>query len=189
MNNLGMNEQRENDATVPDDELGGPCSGGAPLRFDDTIGNSAKTGLLERCVFICLEALGIIALILGLSLSGNLYAQGDHTLEDDIGGLLIDRTLTRTGRDFFKAFSDNWREHNINQKYNLVVIERPSARQGSRIQIQYNDRDTYNTVLSPGRSDARHHARQAATFIADRVSMWELQSQLDNAPELAPDEF
>lgn len=95
------------------------------------------------------------------SLPGQEFV-GDDGLELD--GLVIDRTLTPPGHDFYDHFVATWRDMAAAElrRANLVVTERPSIRSGSVLSIEHNHRIIFRTFLQPRRADMKPLAEKAA---------------------------
>jgi curli production assembly/transport component CsgE len=109
---------------------------------------------------------------------------------DPYAGLVADSTVTFIGQDFYRAFMSSWREMAMTERYSLSVFERPSARWGSMVWIEFGHRRVFSTVLSPGRRDAiAQSGREAAGIAYQNVVDADVQRLLFKDPDLAPDEF
>jgi len=51
----------------------------------------------------------------------------------DSFGIVVNQTFTPGGMEFYRRFTDFWREKPDFEKYNLVIVERPSRRYGNLI--------------------------------------------------------
>ncbi|MDD9178324.1 curli production assembly protein CsgE [Aliivibrio finisterrensis] len=106
-------------------------------------------------------------------LETNKVDESDDLIE--IEGLIIDRTLTRLGRDFYFAFSMK-----MNSKYddidvNLTVKERPTALSGSIIGVYHFDKVVYRGALSPGQRQADEKADQAIEAVNQYIIKWQTE--------------
>ncbi|RYU70329.1 curli production assembly protein CsgE [Aliivibrio finisterrensis] len=106
-------------------------------------------------------------------LETNKVDESDDLIE--IEGLIIDRTLTRLGRDFYVAFSMK-----MNSKYddidvNLTVKERPTALSGSIIGVYHFDKVVYRGALSPGQRQADEKADQAIEAVNQYIIKWQTE--------------
>ena len=109
---------------------------------------------------------------------------------DPYAGVVTDATLTRIGHDFYYAFAAHWRTQENVEQFSLTVHERPSARWGSLVWVDYSGRQIFRTFLSPGRRDhvpvaAEEASRSAYQSVVDS----EVQRQLFRDPDLAQDEL
>lgn len=110
-------------------------------------------------------------------------------LLDEIPGLVIDRTITRIGHDFYTDFTNYRQLNNPRSQYNLTILERPSARWGSLIWIEYRSTTVFKTFLNPGRSNYRKIAEQTAKQIEDGLNRVRLQQLFSDNIDLEKDEI
>jgi curli production assembly/transport component CsgE len=115
-------------------------------------------------------------------LENNKVNEVDDLVEID--GLIIDRTLTRLGRDFYVAFSMK-----MNSKYdgidvNLTVKERPTALSGSIIGVYHFDKVIYRGALSPGQRQADEKADQAIESVNQYIIRWKTEKLFTDTYDL-----
>jgi curli production assembly/transport component CsgE len=67
---------------------------------------------------------------------------------DVVGGAIIDQSVTFIGQNFYQAFVQQWSELDPGERFTIVVKERPTARFGSFISVEYQGLVTYRTSLS-----------------------------------------
>jgi curli production assembly/transport component CsgE len=109
---------------------------------------------------------------------------------DPYVGFIVDSTVTHIGADFYRSFVSAWRDQAPEDRYSLGVLERPSARWGSLIYVEYRGRRVFNAFLSPGRRDeVRVRGREAARQVYEAVVQAELQRLLFREADLAPEEL
>ncbi len=89
--------------------------------------------------------------------------------KDPLGGIVINRTVTVLGRDFYQFFAAAWRDQPDGTRYTVSVHERPTAQRGSEMWVQYGQRRVFHAYLSPQRSAARPVSRQAAAVALKNV--------------------
>ena len=140
-------------------------------------------------------------LISALVLSGALpvYAQDDQeanldagssvTAEESLRGLVVDRTVTFFGRDFYGYFVDVWREQAGAAEINLVIHERPDPRFGSEVSIEFDRNIEFRAFISPTRSRTRALAESAAMGLAQKLSGLLQKRRGGDGPDLAADEM
>ncbi|MGF1903718.1 curli production assembly/transport protein CsgE [Aliivibrio salmonicida] len=102
----------------------------------------------------------------------------------EIDGLIIDRTLTRLGKDFYFSFSIK-----MNSKYddlgvNLTVKERPTALSGSIIGVYHFDKVIYRGALSPGQRQAEEKADQAVEAVNQYIVKWQTEKLFKDTYDL-----
>ena len=108
---------------------------------------------------------------------------------DEISGIVVDRTITLMGHDFYRYFTSYRQFTQPESKYNLTVFERPSARWGSLVWIEYQSKIIYKTFLSPGRSGYQEVAENAARQIEEKLGKLRLQELLSDHIDLERDEL
>ena len=108
---------------------------------------------------------------------------------DDLSGVVVDRTVTRIGREFYTEFSEYRRLVYPDSPYNLTIFERPSARWGSLIWVEYNGRALFKKFLSPSRSAGEAVAKEAAEEVEAQLKQLKLQEVFSDTFDLERDEF
>lgn len=137
--------------------------------------------------------LTIAAVVLCLVVTGCL-AGDEESLEppgyvEPLQGLVIDRTITFFGRDFYGRFMDAWRDQPDTGSVDLAIIERPDPRFGSEITIEADRKVEFRAFLSPTRARTRALADSAAAMLAQRLALTPAQRRAAEGPDLAPDEL
>ncbi|UTA47388.1 curli assembly protein CsgE [Simiduia sp. 21SJ11W-1] len=111
-------------------------------------------------------------------------------IEDEITGFTHDSTITRVGHAFTQALSSYRNLHfTADNEYNLTVFERPSARWGSLIWVNLDDREVYRRFLPPGKIDVSQEAQNAAQHIHQQAQQQKLQRLFMDTFDLDQDEF
>jgi len=108
---------------------------------------------------------------------------------NEISGVVIDRTMTRLGANFYSIFSQK-----LNDKYddlteNLTVKEKPTALSGSIITIYHRRKPIYRTALSPGRQQAEDKADEAVRIVGSYVVRWRLERYIQDRFDVDYDEI
>lgn len=110
--------------------------------------------------------------------------------QDPLRGLVINRTITTLGWDFYKSFSGVWQALHPNSQFTLTVTERPTAQFGSEIWVTYHNTTLYHTFLSPARSRVNDTAKKAAQIVYQGLGRIEREQKvLGTDSDLAPSEF
>lgn len=115
--------------------------------------------------------------------------QESHFLENEVDGLIIDRTITRLGDDFYFFFAQFLNERHGSLKENLTVKERPTALSGSIITVLHREKVIYRTALSPGRKQAEDKAKQAMNAVTSYLIRWKARLTYQDTFDLERDEF
>ena len=124
-----------------------------------------------------------LALMLTLATSA---ARGDD--EDEMAGFIIDNTISHVGHDFYYYFADRMRAIS-RMDFNLVVRERPSARWGSLVTVEYERRLVYRRFLAPNTTELKDTAVEAADLVKAQISQRRLETLLQDTTDLEKDEL
>ena len=67
----------------------------------------------------------------------------------EIGGMLINETITRFGHELYDVFKSAWRPLTKGVNYNIVIHEMFDQFRGSLISVKLNDNIIYQGIMSP----------------------------------------
>lgn len=110
--------------------------------------------------------------------------------EDISAGVVVDQSATFIGQNFYRAFVQSWSELDTEERYTITLKERPTARYGSFIMIEYQGRPTFNTQLSPvSMANTKSIAEMAAGQVFNTIRMIEMSKLLDRDVDLGSDEL
>lgn len=107
----------------------------------------------------------------------------------EVDGIIVDRTITRLGEDFYFFFSQSLNDSYPNLKENLTVRERPTALSGSIIEVQHSRKPIFRTALSPGRRQAKERADDATRVVGNYIIRWQAERLFQDTYDLDYDEF
>ena len=127
----------------------------------------------------------IVWLALMCLLAANAVAKNQ---EDEIKGFVVDQTISRIGHEFYQHFTDRLRDTSP-MDFNLVVVERPSARWGSLIWVEFERRMLYRSFLQPNTSQLQETAYQAADFVQEDIARQKLELLFDDTFDMDKDEI
>ncbi|MFC1503141.1 CsgE family curli-type amyloid fiber assembly protein [Pseudomonadota bacterium] len=108
---------------------------------------------------------------------------------NEISGVVIDRTMTRLGANFYSIFSQKLNDKYDDLKENLTVKEKPTALSGSIITIYHRRKPIYRTALSPGRQQAEDKADEAVKIVGSYVVRWRLERYIQDRFDVDYDEI
>ncbi|MGX1126908.1 curli production assembly/transport protein CsgE [Pseudomonas defluvii] len=108
--------------------------------------------------------------------------------EDEMTGFIVDNTISHIGRDFYYSFAERLRATS-RLDFNLVVRERPSARWGSLVTVEYQQRVIYRRFLPPNTVELKDAAYEAADLVRAEVVQRKLQNLLQDTTDLERDEL
>lgn len=61
--------------------------------------------------------------------------------------LIVNQTYTAGGLEFYRRFTDYWREKADGDRYTLVIVERPSRRYGNQVLVSLAQRPVFVAPL------------------------------------------
>lgn len=105
------------------------------------------------------------------------------------GGIVTDQTITPAGHDFYQQFSALWYDKPLQDQFSIAVREKPSAREGNRIQVEYANRVVFEAVLPTARGNIAATADRAVDIVYEQVSSAAVRLLLFHEADLAADEF
>lgn len=104
-------------------------------------------------------------------------------------GVVTVQTITTAGHDFSQHFLAAWRDQDGSDQVTLAIRERPSARFGSEVWIDYAQRTVLQLRLPPARAALPELAANAVQQVWSTVQRTDAERQLFHDADLAPDEF
>lgn len=121
--------------------------------------------------------------------SDSLSKAAKRQLEDPLHGVIVNRTVTVQGHEFYQYFSMWWRQLDEDNKYSITIYERPSARWGSEVWVEYRNDRVFHVFLPPARSQTKQISEQAAQIAFQYIEENELEQMLHQSEDLGPEEM
>ncbi|PWB33907.1 curli production assembly/transport protein CsgE [Pseudomonas sp. SDI] len=125
------------------------------------------------------------ALLLVLTLLAN---QARASEKDEMMGFIVDYTVSHIGHAFYNSFTERLRATS-RLDFNLVVRERPDARWGSLVTVEFQQRLIYRRFLPPNTVELKDVAYEAADLVRAEIVQRKLQSLLQDTTDLERDEL
>ncbi len=120
----------------------------------------------------------------------NASHQPRNTVFDDpLSGIVVNRTVTVLGNDFYQYFSSRWRQKDVSTKYTISIHERPSARFGSEIWVQFRQKRMFHAFLPPARSATKKISWSAVEMVYQNINDSEIERIMVKSPDLGPEEM
>ena len=110
-------------------------------------------------------------------------------LSDGLGGIVTTDTITLAGQDFYTVFAQSWNAIPLSDRYIVSVHERPSARYGSLVWVEFRQRRVFQAFLPIARSNVRPVAENAAAVAFQNVMQADLTRLLFHEADMAADEL
>jgi curli production assembly/transport component CsgE len=117
-----------------------------------------------------------------------LMANVASAQDDEMLGFIIDDTISHIGHDFYYSFSERLRATSP-MDFNLVVRERPSARWGSLVTVEFQQRLVYRRFLPPNTVELKDEAYEAADQVRMEIVRRKLEALLQDTTDLERDEL
>jgi curli production assembly/transport component CsgE len=108
---------------------------------------------------------------------------------DPLGGAVINRTVTVLGNDFYRYFTTYWRQKDVSTHVSISIYERPTARFGSEVWVQYRQQKMFRIFLPPARAATKAISAQAVDIVYQNIATSEVERALTRSPDLAPEEL
>ncbi|PLC49542.1 hypothetical protein CR159_13150 [Pollutimonas subterranea] len=109
--------------------------------------------------------------------------------DDPLGGIVVNRTVTVLGKDFYQYFSSRWRQKDISGQYTISIHERPSARFGSEIWVQFRQKRMFHAFLPPARAATKKISWSAVELVYQNINDSEIERIMVKTPDLGPEEM
>lgn len=88
----------------------------------------------------------------------------------EISGLVIDRTLTRFGKDFGFYYSSYWRDLPFTQGFNVTLYETVFPQAGTVLTLEVNGTRIYSTHFGRRANPIKESAEQAILLTIDYLA-------------------
>ncbi len=103
-----------------------------------------------------------------------------HADEIDLGGMVIDHTISVLGRNFVYLFNQSWNPPPKLGDYTIVIEEKPMPTLGTLIFIKINGNYVFKRFIKPRYDAIRQVAQQAAAVVLSYVENYrQIERQLD----------
>lgn len=109
--------------------------------------------------------------------------------DEPLAGVVINRTVTVLGWDFYQNFAAIWRAKFADSRYTVSVHERPTAQFGSEMWVEYKQKRMFHAFLAPARSATKPVAAAAVDMVYKNIIDSNVQSLLFTDVDLAPEEM
>ncbi|MGQ8365737.1 CsgE family curli-type amyloid fiber assembly protein [Glaciecola sp. 1036] len=106
--------------------------------------------------------------------------------EIELGGLLLDNTISRQGHEFASQLSQYWREVPDASGKNLIVKEVIVPQAGTMLSVLYDDKLVYRTYMGRRQTPMNEKVQQAIILVLDAVANSQFEQR---SPDLAGDEW
>jgi curli production assembly/transport component CsgE len=105
-----------------------------------------------------------------------------ETYDVIINGLVLDRTITRYGKEFVRQFNLSWQDIPNTTGINVIIKEKKLPRSGTRLSIELNGQITYQANFSMRQNQIKVLVDQAMYYTINGISRLNLDT---SGPDLA----
>ncbi len=110
------------------------------------------------------------------------FYTSSHAVEVEIGGLLLDNTISRSGHEFAYRFSQLWHDIPNTQNINVQIIEHIVPHAGTRLTMKMNHKRIYVTYMGRRQSPITQRVEQAVLILIQAMAEY---SDNENNPDMA----
>lgn len=126
-----------------------------------------------------------------LILSSLAYPQEAKKNNGDllVTGIIIDRTMTPIGEQFFQSFACNWNPPEKASFESITITERFNPQWGSMIWITIDDQDAFERILINRNKDMDELTRELATSVEQYLLKREILRHYQQSKDLLGDGY
>lgn len=136
----------------------------------------------------------LLCLSIAMALTVNFPAAaqaGSGSLQDSRGdgvsGLVVNQTVSASGQQFYRDFTEFWRDKADSESYILYIVEYPSRRSGNRIAVMYGLKNMFSSILPVKLNRVRELSEQAVEVIYANIVT--LAMLAPREPDFSADEW
>lgn len=101
----------------------------------------------------------------------------------ELSGIVLDRTITRFGKDFFFFYSGYWRDIPNTEGLTVVIHEQVFPQAGTRLWVELDQETIFQTYFGRRHTDVRRVAEQAILISLDKVVEHQARAAADSILE------
>lgn len=110
-----------------------------------------------------------------------VWAPASPASEIELSGIVIDRTITRFGKDFFFYYTSYWRDIPSTEGITVVVHEQVFPQAGTRLWVEMERETIFQTYFGRRQNDVRATAEEAVLISLNKVAEFQAESMLDKS--------
>lgn len=96
----------------------------------------------------------------------------------ELGGLVLDRTISRFGKDFLFYYSGYWRDMPSTDGITVVVYEQVYPQAGTFLWLEINQKRIYQTYFGRRYNDVKQMAEQAVLLSVNELANIQAEKML-----------
>lgn len=98
----------------------------------------------------------------------------------ELSGIVLDRTITRFGKDFFFFYAGYWRDIPSTEGLTVVIHEQVFPQAGTRLWVELEQETIFQTYFGRRHTDVRKVAEQAILISLDKVIEHQARAAADS---------
>lgn len=99
--------------------------------------------------------------------------------EIELGGMVLDRTISRFGKDFFFYYTSYWRDIPSTNGITVVVNEQVYPQAGTHLWVEMEQKKIFETYFGRRHNDVKKLAERAILISINEVAQIKAESVFD----------
>lgn len=101
-----------------------------------------------------------------------------YAADIELSGLVLDRTISRFGKDFSFYYSGYWRDMPSTEGITVVIYEQVYPQAGTFLWVEMNQKRIYQTYFGRRQNDVRQMAEQAILLSVNELASIQTEKML-----------
>lgn len=148
---------------------------------------------MKREIKYCSESItknlvfGLLVLLLANKITAQVESETDSISTNDnlngleISGLIIDKTQSKIGKEFYELFFTQWMPPKVNFDFDILLEEKTSPGFGTQISITINDLLIFQQLVQPRYEKIEEMVLLALQVSASHLLYYEeVQAEIEN---------
>ncbi|MBB6612493.1 hypothetical protein H7F15_15720 [Pontibacter sp. Tf4] len=107
----------------------------------------------------------------------------------EVDGLIVDRTITKIGRDFYDIFHRQWEAPADAHNFTILIEEKPTRSNGAYVVVSVNDEPVFEYQLQPRYDVIEEVANYTVAMVYEYLVTDQLNKQLEAEGKKAREVF
>ena len=107
-----------------------------------------------------------------------LQSFSSQSADIELSGLVLDRTISRFGKDFSFYYSGYWRDMPSTEGITVVIYEQVYPQAGTFLWVEMNQKRIYQTYFGRRQNDVRQMAEQAILISVNELASIQTEKML-----------
>lgn len=107
-----------------------------------------------------------------------LFITSSRANDIELSGLVLDRTISRFGKDFTFYYAGYWRDMPSTEGVTVVIYEQVYPQAGTVLWLEMNQKKIYQTYFGRRYNDVKHMAEQAVLLSVNELANIQTEKML-----------